>query len=336
MRSYSQFGVGAVWALMVPLMLSGCGDDANGGGTPDADVVTDGGRVDAPVMMDGGGTPDSGSGVTLREDPVSALVAARTAVNMQLCTCNYEEFEFSSVAECVDYSVYLEENNPEGDAVGCDDTAAESVTSVHEEFSCRVEAHEAYAGCLAEAACDMAAMMACEFAVDAQLDACPDESSDADNDTYVDALVACVSGEANPACPEAMSGETGAEVFTANTFGAGNDFTGSCGGDYAPDVTFEWTAPAAGRFVIETFASRYDTSLYVLDGGCGGDMELGCNDDVVETDALWDYVPGYQAGLVVELTMGQTILVVLDGYDGAAGAGVVAIYPESELAGSGD
>ena len=134
----------------------------------------------------------------------------------------------------------------------------------------------------------------------------------------------------------ATSSETGAEVFSANTFGAGNDFTGSCSGEYAPDVAFEWTAPAAGRFVIETFGSRYDSSLYVLDGGCGGDMELGCNDDILDdTDPLWEYVPGYQGGLILELTMGQTILVVLDGYDGAAGEGVVAIYPESDLTDDG-
>ena len=46
---------------------------------------------------------------------------------------------------------------------------------------------------------------------------------------------------------------------------------------------------------------------------------LGVYDNAEETDPLWEYVPGYQGGLILDLTMGQTILVVLDGYDGAGG-----------------
>lgn len=326
----------SIFFLAAGMATTGCGDDAGGEGPADA-MMMDASLPDAPAMMDGSSMGDASMMQPLIEDPISALVAARVAVNEQLCACSYEELGFSDQAECVDYVVYLEENNPEGPTLGCEDTAAEINEEVQRDFSCRVSANQAYATCLESAACDMAATDACDVAADAALTACPEAGEDA-FDAYLDSLITCVSGATADTCPDEVGTPDGSgeAVFVTDTFGRGNEFTGSCSGEYAPDVTFEWTAPATGRFVFETFASRYDTSLYVLEGGCGGTMELGCSDDILdEEDPLWVYAPGYQAGLILDVTMGTTYLVVLDGYDGAAGQGTVAIYPESVLGADG-
>src|SRR5690606_36069485 len=60
----------------------------------------------------------------------------------------------------------------------------------------------------------------------------------------------------------------------ASTSGAADEHSGaSCavsnGGSGVPDVTFQWTAPRAGRYDIATEAS-FDTLLSVHTGSCGG------------------------------------------------------------------
>jgi len=83
--------------------------------------------------------------------------------------------------------------------------------------------------------------------------------------------------------------------------------TPSCALSFAPDATFEFTAPADGDYSFDTFGSEIDTVLTVLDG-CGG-AELACNDDAL----------GLQSQVTVDLTAGQTVLVVVDGFADSAG-----------------
>lgn len=77
------------------------------------------------------------------------------------------------------------------------------------------------------------------------------------------------------------------------------------GGAGVPDLAFQWTAPAAGRYEISTEGSSFDTVLTVRRGGCEGGEILDCNDDVGSSR---------QARLSVELEACETILIVVDGF----------------------
>lgn len=105
----------------------------------------------------------------------------------------------------------------------------------------------------------------------------------------------CPAGELGPAIPETLFG---------NTNGEDDDFSGSCGGDGAPDVGYTFTAPAAGTYTFDTHGSQLDTVIYVLDGTCSG-TELACDDDG----------DGSQSALAVDLAADQTVTVVVDGND---------------------
>ncbi len=100
--------------------------------------------------------------------------------------------------------------------------------------------------------------------------------------------------------------------YSGSTVGAGNDLTGAtCGGGgaSAPDVSFEWTAPYSGTFVIDTLGSAFDTVLYVRDVTCTG-TQLGCSDDY----------SGATSQLSLYFTAGQTVVIVVDGYSTSSGA----------------
>jgi hypothetical protein len=90
---------------------------------------------------------------------------------------------------------------------------------------------------------------------------------------------------------------------SGTTAGAGNDDVPGCNpGSTAPELAFQYVAPAAGVYTINTIGSAYDTMLYVRDG-CGG-AELACNDDAV----------GLQSRVNVTLAAGQAIIIYVDGF----------------------
>lgn len=75
-------------------------------------------------------------------------------------------------------------------------------------------------------------------------------------------------------------------------------------------MTWSFEAPATGTYTFDTLGSvGYDTVLSVLDG-CGG-ATLGCSDDTV---------PGaiQQSTVTVDLVVGQTVIVVVDGWGAAS------------------
>jgi hypothetical protein len=76
----------------------------------------------------------------------------------------------------------------------------------------------------------------------------------------------------------------------------------------SPDFVFEWTAPAAGNYVIDMVGSDYDTFLMVQDLACGG-AELACNDDSI----------GLISQVNVNLAADQTVMIVASGYSGNTG-----------------
>lgn len=97
---------------------------------------------------------------------------------------------------------------------------------------------------------------------------------------------------------------------TCGTFGFGGASCGG-GGDNAPDATFIYTAPAAGKYVLSTAGSTFNTVLSARLGTCTG-TELACNDDVA--------APTDQTSLAtLTLATGQSIIVAVDGAGAESG-----------------
>ena len=93
-------------------------------------------------------------------------------------------------------------------------------------------------------------------------------------------------------------------VVVDDTTSMSNDQIGSCAQFPAPDFSFGFEAPFTGEFVFDTAGSSFDTLLYVDDGECGVE-ELECNDDFI----------GLSSRIVLPLVAGETVTVVVDGYD---------------------
>jgi hypothetical protein len=98
------------------------------------------------------------------------------------------------------------------------------------------------------------------------------------------------------------------EVATGTTSREEDDLHVPCMKFDSVDLEFAWTAPFAGTFQVDTYGSSYDTALMVLDTDCDG-AQLACNDDIGTSESA----------LLVTLEAGETVLVVLDGFGGAAG-----------------
>ena len=113
-----------------------------------------------------------------------------------------------------------------------------------------------------------------------------------------------------PPCPDADLGSVeGSAVAMGTTVGEGADASGTCGGAAAEDVGFTWTAPRAGSWTFDTFGSAFDTILHVHDGALCDGTSLGCNDDSGT---------GTQSSVTATLTAGQTITLVVDGFDASS------------------
>lgn len=103
------------------------------------------------------------------------------------------------------------------------------------------------------------------------------------------------------------------DLLNATTFEQDSEFTNSCGGGGAPDVSYTLTAPADGTYFFTATSPDgvVDPLVAVYDGVCGG-PELACNEDIDGTTTA--------ARVSAALTMGQTVTVVLDGFSLAGGA----------------
>src|SRR5262249_55695285 len=105
------------------------------------------------------------------------------------------------------------------------------------------------------------------------------------------------------ACPQTDLGSQLPVSVTGNTSTWVNQVDPSCAFTFdAPDVTFLWTAPAAGTYEMDTQGSNIDTVLFVLNGTCAG-TELACNDD--------DPAIAPQSRLMLSLTSGQQVVVAV-------------------------
>jgi hypothetical protein len=117
-------------------------------------------------------------------------------------------------------------------------------------------------------------------------------------------------------CPgQDLASRTGTPVVTGMSSTAGSAISGSCGGR-GGEVTFRWQAPSAGRYEFATAGSSYDTVLYVRTGSCTG-SEIGCNDDAASGQT--------SSAVTIDLTAGQTVIVVVDSYSAMTTSGTFAL-----------
>ncbi len=105
-------------------------------------------------------------------------------------------------------------------------------------------------------------------------------------------------------------------VLTDTTLGQDSEFVSTCGGGGAPDYSYTLTAPADGLYIIHASSpdGAVDPVLAVFDGTCGG-PELDCNNNI---EAF-----GTDAEVSVQLTAGQVVTVVADGF--ALGGGIIEL-----------
>ncbi len=102
---------------------------------------------------------------------------------------------------------------------------------------------------------------------------------------------------------------------TTNAYGATS--LGDCGGSELTahnDVFFSFTAKESALHVFKLCGSSFDSVMGILDG-CDGSV-LACNDDACGDDA----------SIAIELSSGQSIVLVVGGYTaGSAGSGEVLV-----------
>jgi len=128
----------------------------------------------------------------------------------------------------------------------------------------------------------------------------------------------CVSGMC--LCYDPMSGDLGnrlGRVTSGSTTGRPSSMTPVCGTATASDIALRWTAPADGTYTFDTVGSGYDTVLDIL-SGCSG-TSLGCNDDFNGS------ANNYASAVTVVLSVGQSIIVLVDGFSGASGNFVINV-----------
>ena len=87
----------------------------------------------------------------------------------------------------------------------------------------------------------------------------------------------------------------------------------SCAGR---DRTYKWTVPADGRYTISLCGSSYDTGLLLYNFTCPAEPSYP-QDFICGSD---DFCGLQSAVPLMELTAGQEILIVVDGYGNSAGA----------------
>ncbi|MCA9524775.1 MAG: hypothetical protein KC549_00580, partial [Myxococcales bacterium] len=125
--------------------------------------------------------------------------------------------------------------------------------------------------------------------------------------------LACVAGVCR-----AVAGDCGDAVRVGfgptpgTTLGAGNGFSGSCGGEDGPDAVFELALDQAGVVCVDTFNADFDTVLYARTGDCVAGAELDCNDDS-------DLIAGLQSSIEIEVRDAAPVFVFVDGFDVEAG-----------------
>lgn len=328
--------------ILLPVLLSialvACGDDdelpgndagntpdasADGGTTPDVgpgpdaapgpDAGTDAGTDAAPG-------PDAGTDAGADAGPMSTAVQdfidALTVTEEVYCACDtggYTSAELCVGVSAIDDAYDTCYRGAVEEAIGDAD--------VLEFVECFATAQAELTTCITAAGCDD------EEATDVCDDAFIDTFSTCTELDFFDTLqlisdsaIMCATTDAMT-CPDGeASSATGTAVFTGNTVGGANNYDdgGEC--TYStPERTHVWTAPSAGTFTFDTAGSGYDTNL-ALFADCEESESLECNDDGIEDTLYSSITRTFEAD--------ESVVVVVEGYDGTAGAYVINVTEE--------
>jgi len=119
-------------------------------------------------------------------------------------------------------------------------------------------------------------------------------------------------------CPADDLGSVAPLEIVDDTFAYGNSGGRSCGGWFAPDATYVWSAPSAGTYRFAVQNAAFPWVLAVHDAVCGGG-ELGCID--LFTD-------GEGAPIVLDMLAGQLAVVAVDGLGHQGGSFELVIEPD--------
>ena len=92
----------------------------------------------------------------------------------------------------------------------------------------------------------------------------------------------------------------------ASSFG---DPTPDCVAGFGNGVWYQFTAPASGLLIVDTFNSDFDTGLAIYSGVCGGFTPLACNDDS----------GGQNSSVTIPTTAGVTYSILVGGYGAHVG-----------------
>lgn len=117
-----------------------------------------------------------------------------------------------------------------------------------------------------------------------------------------------------PECADEDLGSLVPRTLEANLAGQGDDQLLGCGGGGGDDRTYRFTAALDGMYQFDTLGTTdVDTVIAVYDA-CGG-TESACNDD----GHVW---PEDKNSVIVRnLVAGQSVVIVVDSYDGDIGGG---------------
>jgi hypothetical protein len=140
------------------------------------------------------------------------------------------------------------------------------------------------------------------------------DAFDEDFDGQYDCLDPDCAGAADcqPLCPDQVLGAP-PSVLQDTTLGRIDEWQSYCDGYgvSSSDVFVQFTAPTTDSYVFHlTPQTEYDSLLSVL-SACGGE-ELVCSD-------VYGFGTGGGEAVVVDLTAGETVVAVVDGYAGSSG-----------------
>ena len=109
---------------------------------------------------------------------------------------------------------------------------------------------------------------------------------------------------------EDVGGATGTPVSTGSTNAEDDSLPTSCGGGGGNDRVIGFTAASAGDYTIDTIGSGYDTVLSIF-SSCDAESEIVCDDDGGT---------GLTSSASIVLGAGESIVILVDGYNGDTGA----------------
>lgn len=145
-----------------------------------------------------------------------------------------------------------------------------------------------------------------------------DDGNDVDDDTCTNACT--INQLADFSCPgtELMLAANGEVSTTGDLTGLDDNYSGSCGGNGAPEVVYSVTPPADGTLDIAMGGqdASSDPVLYVRQSDCEGGTELGCSDSSFG---------GGTEQLVFPVTGGTTYYIFADGWQGTEGAYILTM-----------